>query len=509
MSANKGKGMQKSRAPVDIPTEKALLGCIIKSETIALNAISQLTSEMFSQQPHKYIFEACKKLQQSGSAIDPFIVQNQMAEDGRDFAGSMDYILKIAGEIFDTTNWESYIEILSKNLKFQQIIDAGSALINIGNTSTDLVEASKRVSDIFVEVSSVKTDEEGTLHVKESIVPYMHKIGKAIDNPNIFGGLFTGFKIFDDITNGLQRNSVYVLAARPGVGKTSYALNIVNNIIKREESLDKDDRSIIAFFCLEMSREDLIHRLMSMYTQVDFERIRKAKLNGSELDKLVVASIDFENTNLHLDTTASISPGEILARCQTLKQEFGKLDLVVIDYLQLLSLNEKGTSSGSLTQDVTRISRGIKMLAMKLEVPVIALSQMSRKIDDKDREDKTPKLSDLRESGAIEQDADLVFFLTTEHKPQEHKPGTVILNIAKNRHGEQKAIRYNWFGSKVSFVQSDNQSIYDTDAQKLVGVGKTKKSRQKEESEDNNQKENKKVRSDDNSKKGDGEGLGY
>ncbi|MGI6593782.1 MAG: replicative DNA helicase [Christensenellales bacterium] len=471
--------------PVDITTEKALLGCILKNADVSEKAIPKLTADMFADNKHQSIFAACKKVHESGVPIDAFVINTQLMNDRTEFPGAIDYLINLMKNIIDVTNWESYVNTLVKNAKLQQIIDAGNALIQVGHTSETVDEASSRVSDIFIGVSGTETKDEGIRPISSLIMKYGAKYEKARKDKDLFKGLYTGFDNFDEVTNGLLKSAVYVLAARPGVGKTAFALNIVANIIERERKDEKkqkpEEKSVMAFFCLEMSSEDLIHRLVSICSQLPLEQIKRATVPDSDLQKFLYASEVLENSKLYLDTTAAISPGEILARCQKIKKENKeKLDLVVIDYLQLLSLSESGKSSGSITQDVTRISRAIKMLAMKLEVPVIALSQMSRKIDDPNREDKTPKLSDLRESGAIEQDADVVFFLSPGRKPKfkdgKPEPGTIKLNIEKNRHGERTGIVYYWYNQTVTFKEAPEaeQRFFDTMSGEVKGKGKGK-----------------------------------
>ncbi|HHX49158.1 MAG TPA: replicative DNA helicase [Clostridiales bacterium] len=493
--ANKKK--IKGVEPVNIATEKAILGCILKNKDVADNAIPKLTADMFYDNNHKSIFTACQKLYEEGKDIDVVTAQTQMINDRTDFPDVFNYLVELTTKApIDITKWESYVDILMYNAKLQQIINAGSALIEIGRSAKSIDEASERVSDVFIEISDVESSDEGIQQIDKLVLKYIDNYHKALNDKNAFKGLSTGFNIFDEYTNGLLKSAVHILAARPGVGKTAFALNIVANIIQREaqKNIPLKDKSVIAFFCLEMSNDDLIHRLMSTLSNIPLRKIRKAEVSNDELFKFAEVSQLLQNNNLYLDTTASISPGEILARCQKIKiDNGGRLDLVVIDYLQLLSLNESGAGSGNMTQDVTRISRGIKMLAMKLNVPVIALSQMSRSIDSLARKDKTPKLSDLRESGAIEQDADVVFFLSYGRKADSEKglPATINLNIEKNRHGERNAIVYNWYGSTVTFKEApvEQQRVYDTESGEVKGKGKYRK-KEESDSEDENKIDN-------------------
>ena len=286
-----------------------------------------------------------------------------------------------------------------------------------------------------------KKDSSSLLHISNATVEVMKEIEAAYSGDGYQGGLKVGFKNLDEATNGLLPGQMIVLAARPGCGKTSFVMNIVANIATR-----KDSEEVIAVFNLEMSSNELVKRLLSNVAGLDSRDLMGGLENQDRLGNVWGAQDILQKSNVYIDDTAGITTEQIMSKCRRLKMQRGRLDLVVIDYLQLITPSDANRST---LESVSKISRFIKILAKELKVPVIILSQMSRDIEK--REDKEPKLSDLRDSGAIEQDADIVAFLTDGDFNVDAGNTAIKLMIAKHRNGAMCDLFFEWDKSKMRF----------------------------------------------------------
>ncbi|MDE6614678.1 MAG: DnaB-like helicase C-terminal domain-containing protein, partial [Clostridia bacterium] len=301
----------------------------------------------------------------------------------------------------------------------------------------------------------------------------MERIEKAYSENGSQSGLQVGFRNLDEATNGFLPGQMIVLAARPGCGKTSFVMNMVSNIASK-----KDSKEVVAVFNLEMSAIELVLRMMSNIAGIDSRDLQKGLENKDGLDKIWIAQEVLKNSNVYIDDSAEITTAQIMSKCRRLKAQKGRLDLVVIDYLQLISPTD---SRKSKLEQVSDISRFVKLLAKELKVPVIILSQMSRSIEQRD--DKTPMLSDLRDSGAIEQDADIVAFLTEGDFEASNGNAPICLMIAKHRNGSVCDLYFEWDKSKMRFkptiptrfgihsAQNKEEQSGESDLQSIEDIG--------------------------------------
>lgn len=426
--------------PNNFEAEQSLLGAIMIDPDVGLNVLAELKSEDFYYTAHRLLFNAMYELQSIGKPIDLITIGNKLTkEDKLDKVGGMAYLAELTNILPSSANYRYYFDIVRHDGMLRRIIDTSKDIIENAYASEDsqlaLSYAEKRIFDL-----SDSVENKDLQHVRQSAMEVLDKIEKILTDKDAGKGLLTHFHNLDSVTNGYLPGQMIVLAARPGVGKTSFAMNIVGNIARR------NPEKVMAIFNLEMSTVELSQRLMLIMSGVPMSSVM-AGANVDECKRLWAASNVLANSNVYIDDTTGSTPEQIMSKCRRLKQTQKRLDLVVIDYLQLLRAH---TQRSSLQQEVSEISRSIKIMAKELRVPIIILSQTSRDLEK--RPDKTPKLSDLRDSGAIEQDADQVYFLVKDDKQVNDELEIVDLVICKHRSGECKTLKYKWEGSMVKFT---------------------------------------------------------
>lgn len=426
--------------PCSLEAEQAVLGAIISDNEVAIRIVSDLVVDDFYAQNHRIIFEQIQKLSKDNKPIDIVMLASSLDREGLlAQVGGVTTLADMVDSIPSTANVDYYVNILNMNSLRRRLIRECRGVIDKSYTEEDAEKVLAYAESQIYNVAE-KKESSSLLHVSNTTVEVMEKIEKAYSESGNQGGLKVGYRNLDEATNGFLPGQMIVLAARPGCGKTSFVMSMVANLASKKES-----EEVIAVFNLEMSAGELVTRLISNIAGIDSRDLMGGLENKDNLAKVWGAQDILQRSNIYIDDTAGITIDQIASKCRRLKMQRGRLDLVVIDYLQLISSN----TGRSTLEKVSEISRSIKILAKDIKVPVIVLSQMSRNIEQ--REDKEPKLSDLRDSGAIEQDADIVAFLTDGDFNVDAGNVAIKLMIAKHRNGSVCDLFFEWDKSKMRF----------------------------------------------------------
>lgn len=417
------------KEPQNIDAEISVLGCAFLEKSSLDKILEEVTEDMFYSDANREIFKVLKSLHTNNIPVDSKTVCNELDKSkSLSKVGGVEYITEILNSVPSTANLEYYIKIIFEKSILRSLIEKSTriqeACYDEKEEMVEIVENAER------NILSVYTDRMGSSIKKiQDVLPEVQKeIEELAASKTEFTGIRTGFYELDNKTRGLQKKQVIILAGRPGCGKSAYALNIALNAAI-------NNKNSIAFFSLEMGSEEIIKRMFGCVGQIDGDVLKTGKLKNNDWKKFNEAMSELSDAKIFIDDTPGISVGEIRRKCRKLKNSSDGLDLIVIDYLQLLTSTSK--YSGQRVQEVSEISRDIKKLAMELEVPVIALAQLSRSVEQRKGDSKKPILSDLRESGSIEQDADIVLFLySDEYGQYNSNPNRKIeLLIAKHRAG--------------------------------------------------------------------------
>lgn len=433
--------------PHSIDAEQSVLGSIIMDGDSgdAISIASQiLSADDFYRPTHKEIFAATLELYAKNTPIDIITLKEKLIERGQlEQIGGLDYLASLTAVTPTSAHIKEYSNIVADKSNLRRLINASA---NISNKS---YSAEEPISDIMAyaeaELSNALLNKQTDdfLHVNEIIVTTINKIEQANRAGGQITGIPTGFTDIDYKTSGLQPSELILVAARPSMGKTAFALNIIQAaaIVNHKK---------VAIFSLEMAKDQLVNRMLCSEAHVDAQKIRTGQLNTADFDALAHAIPKITGADVFIDDTAGISVMDMRAKCRRLKMEKG-LDLIMIDYLQLMSGNPR---SESRQQEISEISRSLKALAREMNAPVIALSQLSRACES--RADHRPMLSDLRESGAIEQDADVVMFLYRDeyYNPETDKKNIGEVIIAKQRNGPTGTVELTWLGKYTKFVDT-------------------------------------------------------
>lgn len=422
------------KEPQNIDAEISVLGCGFLERTALDKIMDEVTDEMFYSVENRTIYKAMKNLHTNNIPVDAATVCNEL-DKNKELAkvGGVEYITDIINSVPSTANLNYYIKIIFEK----------SILRNLINKTTKIQEECYEEQDSIVDIVenaernilSVYNDRLGKdIRSIQDVLPDIQKNMEALaESKTDFTGIRTGYYDFDNMTRGLQKKQVIIVAGRPGCGKSAFALNVaLNAAIKNKNS--------IAFFSLEMGVEEIAKRMFGCVGKIDGDVLKTGKLKNNDWKKWNEAMSELSDTKFFIDDSGGLTVSEIRRKCRKLKNSDSGLDLIVIDYLQLLSSSSK--YAGQRVQEVSEISRDIKKLAMELDVPVIALAQLSRSVEQRKDGDKTPKLSDLRESGSIEQDADIVLFLHSDEygKYDGNINRKIKLIIAKHRAGQTGAV---------------------------------------------------------------------
>lgn len=428
--------------PHSVEAEQSVLGSILLDKDAMISVSETLIPEDFYKEAHKVIYESMLKLYNSQSEIDLVTLAEELRDQGYlDDIGGVPYITSLSTIVPTTSNIKYYVNIVKEKSIVRQLISAANDIINLGyDASTKVEDVLENAEKKIFDISQERTTNDFK-QINQVLRDTYDMIEKLYTEKNEVTGLTTGFRDLNKKINGFQNSDLLLVAARPAMGKTAFALNLVQNAAL------KGDASV-AVFSLEMSKEQLVQRMLSSQSNVELKKIKTGKLGANDWPRIIEAMAVLSEANIHIDDTPGIKISELRSKCRKLKIEKG-LDLVLIDYLQLMEGEGKNESR---QQEIAKISRSLKILAKELNCPVVALSQLSRAPEQ--RADHRPMLSDLRESGSIEQDADIVMFL---YRDEYYNPDTERKNIgevivAKNRHGETGTIELVWFGEVQKFA---------------------------------------------------------
>ena len=437
--------------PNNKEAEQSVLGSILLRPEALIEALEYVTADSFYQHAHQLIFTAMMELNEADQGIDVVTVKNTLDDKNQlDDIGGVSYLADLASIVPTAANVVYYAKIVADKALLRRLITTATDIVaqsyeDQDNDVNSILDAAER------QIMNVGEDQAGNGFKKISDVlnATIEDIDQRAQEDSSVTGLSTGYAELDKVTAGLHSDELVILAARPGVGKTAFALNVAENVAVHTPTT-------VAIFSLEMGAEQLASRLLCAQGSIDANDLRTGNLNDEEWKNLVVATGILSRTSIYIDDTPGIKMAEIRAKCRRLAKETGNLGLIIVDYLQLI----EGTGQENRQQEVSVISRQLKRLAKELHVPVIALSQLSRGVEQ--RQDKRPLLSDIRESGSIEQDADVVAFLYRDDYYNDESDsdnsedvvdtnaGEVEVIISKNRSGPRGTI-------KLLFVKSYNK----------------------------------------------------
>lgn len=431
--------------PHNIEAEQSILGAILIDRDALSDISGKLKSDVFYLEKHKEIYEAIVTLYEDSLPVDIVTVSDMLSKRGTlEKIGNMDYIAQLASSVVTTANVSHYVSIIHDKSLLRQIIASSGKVVDLGYQGTMegievLNEAEKNIFDI-----SQGLNRSGLEHINALIDATFTQLEALSANKGDLTGIPSGFIDLDRKTSGFQNSDLILVAARPAMGKTSLVLNIAVNAALRGFP--------VAVFSLEMSRMQLVNRILSLESLVELEKMRTGRLDGEDWRKIGFSVGQLSKSPIYIDDNASINTMEMMSKLRKLKLKEG-LGLVVIDYLQLMEGRKK---TDNRQQEISEISRSLKIMAKELDVPVIALSQLSRAPEQ--RSDHRPILSDMRESGAIEQDADMVIFLYRDdyYNDESNEKNVVELIIAKHRNGSTGTIKLAWLPEFTKFANHMN-----------------------------------------------------
>ena len=434
--------------PHDLEAEQAIIGSMLTDRDAVISAIEILKEEDFYREDNKAIYTAILNLYNRAEPIDIITVKSELESMGKfEQVGGLEYLAELPEKVPTTANAMKYIKIVEEKSTLRRLIKTANEIIELGYSPTEDVEdimegAEKKIFNILQE-----KNQKGYAPIKDVLVESFTKLEELYNRKQHITGVPSGFTELDYRTAGFHGSELILIAARPAMGKTAFALNIATNAAVKANVP-------VAVFSLEMSKEQLVNRILCSESMVDSNKVRTGKLEEDDWTKLAGAIGPLSEAEIFIDDTPGINITEIRAKCRKLKLE-KNIGMVVIDYLQLIQGSNK--RGGSREQEISEISRSLKILAKELDVPVIALSQLSRAAEQ--RPDHRPMLSDLRESGAIEQDADIVMFLYRDdyYNQDSEKKDIAEIIIAKHRGGSTGTVELLWLGSYTKFVNLERR----------------------------------------------------
>lgn len=434
--------------PHDIEAEQAVIGSMLTDNDAVVASAEKLKDNDFYREDNRAIFTAMMNLYSRAEPIDLITVKAELESMGKfDQVGGYEYLTQLPDKVPTTANATKYIKIVEEKSTLRNLIKTANEIIELGYDPTeeldDIMEgAEKKIFNIMQD-----KNQKGYAAIKDVLVESFTQLEELYNRKQHITGVPSGFADLDYRTAGFHGSELILIAARPAMGKSAFALNIATNAAVRA-------KTPVAIFSLEMSKEQMVNRILCSEAMVDSNKVRTGKLEEDDWGKLAETIGPLSEAEIYIDDTPGISITEIRAKCRKLKLE-KQIGMVVIDYLQLIQGTNK--RNGSREQEISEISRSLKILAKELEVPVIALSQLSRAVEQ--RPDHRPMLSDLRESGAIEQDADIVMFLYRDdyYNEDSDKKNIAEVIIAKHRGGSTGTVDLGWFGTYTKFVNLEKR----------------------------------------------------
>jgi replicative DNA helicase len=442
--------------PASIEAERAILGAILLDNFAYNQAAESLHAEDFSLDSHRRIYLRMMELVESGRPVDFVTLTEQLGQHKEiEAVGGVVYVTSLTDGLPRVKNIEQYVKIVKDKALLRNLIHAASSAMQQAYEQDAPAEEIIDAAESAIFQIAEKRIGQGFLGIPEIVKGSFGSIDKLYEQGQRITGLETHFEDFDNLTSGLQKSDLVIVAARPSMGKTAFAINIAENSAVR-------DRKVVGVFSLEMSRESLLLRLLCSQARVDSHKLRTGFLSREDYHKLVAGLGALVEAPIYIDDTPGISISEMRAKSRRLQQSQGRLDLIIVDYLQLASAAPPGGGKRyeNRTQEVSAISRGLKALAKEMRCPVIALSQLSRAPENRTGNNR-PQLADLRESGAIEQDADVVAFIFREEVYKQDDPdleGKAELIIAKQRNGPTGTVRLAFIKRSTRFENLANDS---------------------------------------------------
>jgi len=439
-----GEALSVKIPPHSVEAEQSVLGGLMLDNR-AWDQIADRVREVdFYRHDHRLIFRVMARLVEQSKPLDVLTVSEALREiQELDHAGGEVYLFELANNIPSVANITAYADIVRERSVLRQLIStandiAGNAFNPQGRSSTELLDTAER---LVFSISEQGSRVGGPVNIKEFLAKTMDKIDILLQSDNPITGVPTGYHDFDEMTSGLQASDLVIIAGRPSMGKTTLAMNIAEHVAIKS-------KLPVLVFSMEMPGESVVMRLLSSLCRIDQLRIRTGKLEDEDWPRISSTVSMLSEAPMFIDDTPALSPAELRARARRLSKEVGKLGMIVVDYLQLMQVPG---NTENRTAEISEISRSLKNLAKELNVPVIALSQLNRSLEQ--RADKRPVMSDLRESGAIEQDADLIVFIYRDEVYNENTPdkGIAEIIIAKQRNGPIGKVRLTFLGQYTCF----------------------------------------------------------
>jgi replicative DNA helicase len=427
--------------PHNAEAEQTVLASCMIDHIAVEKVINLLKYDDFYYEANKEIYDSIKQIHLQNIPVDAVTVFEELKKRGKiDYVGGFEYLVTLTENIITSKNVEAYCNIIREKSTLRKLIDASQEIIEKGYKENDDVQRIIELAESRIFSISQNRSINSFSEIKEVLMTVFNQLEERAKSGGNLTGLTTGYTDLDRMTSGLQKSDLILLAARPSMGKTALALNIAMNTVKTGSS--------VALFSLEMSKEQYVQRIISMESMVDSAKLRTGNLEDDDWTRLIDTMSLISSYDVYIDDTPSVSLFEMMSKCRRLKIEKG-LDLIIVDYLQLMS---DGGKNDNRQQEISNISRGLKALARELSCPVMALSQLSRAPEL--RTDHRPIMSDLRESGAIEQDADVVMMLYRDeyyHKEESEKKGITEVIITKQRNGPVGTVELAWIAQYTKF----------------------------------------------------------
>lgn len=427
--------------PHNAEAEQTVLASAMIDHVAVEKIVNLLSYDDFYYEANKEIYDSIKQIHLQNIPVDAVTVFEELKKRGKiDYVGGFEYLATLTENIITSKNVEAYCNIIREKSTLRKLISASHEILEKGYKENDDVQRIIELAESRIFAISQNRSINSFAEIKEVLMTVFNQLEERAKSGSNITGLTTGYTDLDRMTSGLQRSDLILLAARPSMGKTALALNIAMNAVKSGAS--------VALFSLEMSKEQYVQRIISMESMVDSSKLRTGSLDDDDWTRLINTMSLISNYDVYIDDTPSVSLFEMMSKCRRLKIEKG-LDLIVVDYLQLMS---DGGRPDSRQQEISNISRGLKALARELDCPVMALSQLSRAPEQ--RNDHRPVMSDLRESGAIEQDADVVMMLYRDeyyYKEESERKGITDVIITKQRNGPVGTVELAWIAQFTKF----------------------------------------------------------
>lgn len=431
--------------PQNLEAEMAVLGAILLDGEALIAAMERITSEDFYRTAHQYIFEAMIDIAEANEPVDLVTLTSRLQDKKQlDEVGGVAYLAQLANSVPTAANADYYAQIVEEKSMLRRLIRTATNIVSDGYAGEDQVSALLSDAEArIMEISNRRTG-SGFHAIKDVLMEVFERVEALSQLRGSSTGIPSGFIDLDKMTSGFQRSDLIIVAARPSVGKTAFALNVAQNIGVRA-------KETVAIFSLEMGAAQLVQRMICAEGNIEATGMRNGDMKGDDWEKLTMAIGALSEAEIYIDDSPSVTVADIRAKCRRLKKEKG-LGMILIDYLQLIQGRGKGDNR---QQEVSEISRTLKQIARELNVPVIALSQLSRGVEQ--RQDKRPMMSDLRESGSIEQDADIVAFLYRDdyYDKETEKKNIIEIIIAKQRNGPVGTVELAFLKQFNKFVSLD------------------------------------------------------